>query len=338
MALMKWMLTLVILTGWCPRSDAAVLFEESEVIEVQLTGPLHSIFEDKEQRQEQPFLLSVDGATILVRARIRGKSRARICNFPPLRLNFTGSDTRQSVFEGQEELKLVTHCRGNSSGSMNVLEEYAAYRIFNLLTDTSYRARLLHITYEDTGHDLDANEKRNYGFLIEPKEQLQERIGGEWVQLPGVKMSRVEEDHAALVFVFEYLIGNTDWSLLLADGDDACCHNGDLLEIDSELYYVPYDFDLAGLVNASYAKPDPSLHLKNDRKRRYRGYCIDSAPLERAIRLIKSKEADILGLLQELPEYPEKTAGKNLEYFEKFFESADNEAKLLKKFERGCLD
>ena len=117
---------------------------------------------------------------------MRGKSRARICSFPPLRLNFTGSKTEHTVFEGQGKLKLVTHCRGGKGGNTSVLEEYAVYRMFNLLSEYGLRVRLLHISYEAPGADA----IQQYGFIIEPKKQLLARTGGEWAKLPGVRLSR----------------------------------------------------------------------------------------------------------------------------------------------------
>jgi len=331
---MKSQCALLLLLMWTPPSFAAVLFEENGVIEARLSGPLDSVLEDSVKREEQPFLIHVDGADIPVKVRLRGKSRARICAFPPLRLNFTGSDTRQTVFEGQKKLKLVTHCRNGDGGDTSLLEEYATYRIFSLLSEYSYRVRLLHISYEDPGDAA----KQQYGFVIEPKKQLLTRTGGEWAKLPGVRLSRLEDKQAALVYVFQYLVGNTDWSLVTAEGSDTCCHNIDLLAIDSQLNLVPYDFDLSGLVNAGYAKPDASLHIKSVRQRRYRGYCTDNEALADAIRRIKSKKAEILRVFEELPGYPDKAEADNVKYLGKFFEMAENEPKLIKSFAKACLE
>jgi len=335
---MRGLLALVLLLGWSPPSGAAGLFEENDIIEIRLTGPLNALFRDTEQREEQPFLLNVEGVDIPVKVRVRGKSRARLCDFPPLRLNFAGGEALQTVFAGQQTLKLVTHCRNDKGRSENTLEEYAAYRIFNLLSDYSYRVRLLHISYDDTGLERDTDALPQYGFIIEPKQHLPARTGGEWARIPGVKMSWIDDSQAALVFVFQYLIGNTDWSLVPAEGEDACCHNGDLLKIDTGLYLVPYDFDLSGLVSANYAKPDASLRLKNVRQRLYRGYCIDKDALAGAIHIVNSKQAEILGVLKQLPGYTDKMAAKSGAYLERFFELAENENKLLKSFEKKCLD
>ncbi|MFC1720580.1 hypothetical protein ACFL00_05555 [Pseudomonadota bacterium] len=334
MMFMKCLYALILLLLWTPPSFAAVLFEENEVIEARLTGPLDSVFEDSEQREEQLFQINVGGTDIPVKVRMRGKSRARICAFPPLRLNFTGSDTGNTVFAGQEKLKLVTHCRNGDGGDTSLLEEYATYRIFSLLSDNSFRVRLLHISYEDSG----ANVKQQYGFVIEPAKQLLARTGGEWAKLPGVRLSRLDDKQEALVYVFQYLIGNTDWSLVTAEGSETCCHNVDLLELDSELYPVPYDFDLSGLVKAAYAKPDASLHIKSVRQRRYRGYCMDNEALAGAVRWIQSKQAEILQVFEELPDYPDKAKTDNVKYLKQFFDMAENEPKLIKSFAKYCLE
>jgi hypothetical protein len=118
------------------------------------------------------------------------------------------------------------------------------------------------------------------------------------------------EHQAAHVFVLEYLIGTTDWSFALADGDDACCHNGDLLKINGKLNYVPYDFDLAGLINAAYTKPDSSIRIRKVTSRLYRGYCLSPEALQDAIQIIKSKRDDIFAVLGGTPGYSGKDAEK----------------------------
>jgi hypothetical protein len=100
---------------------------------------------------------------------------------------------------------------------------------------------------------------------------------------------------------------------------------------------VPYDFDLAGLVNAAYAKPDPSLRLRSVTRRRYRGYCVSQEALRGAIQIVKSKRKDILAVLTGIPGYTVKEMEDNIEYLDGFFELAQDEEKLLKSFERSCL-
>lgn len=327
---------LVMLT-FAASAFATPLFDDSAVIEIELTGPISSVIANKSSRDELPFVLRANGVEHDVYLRTRGKSRMRVCDFPPLRIGFSGNDTADSVFAGQTQLKLVTQCQKHKSSTSNLLEEFTAYRIFNLISDISYKVRLLRVRYTDTDADLRPEMVEQYGFFIESKAGLAERTRLEPATLIGVKRSSFNQQQVAEVYVFQYLIGNTDWSLVMADGDDECCHNGELFKSESDLFYVPYDFDLAGLVNARYAKPDPELGIRSVTQRRYRGYCVSTEVLISAIRRIKALRSDILQVPGEIPGRSAKDVAANIQYLERFFDEAENEEKLIKSFEKRCL-
>lgn len=328
---------LLLLSCACAAATASPLFDDETILEISLTGPLGSTIEDKQDRAERPFVLSADGFDHDVEVRIRGNSRVRVCQFPPLRINFERSKTERTTFTDQDKLKLVTHCRENKSAESHVLREYTAYKIFNRISDVSYRVRLARISYSDTDGELSPATFERYAFFIESADGLAERTGARSIDIDGVSLSSLSESHAARAFIFEYLIGNTDWSLVTADTDEYCCHNGDLFELDSERYYVPYDFDLAGLVNARYAKPDSSLRISRVTQRLYRGYCISSEALRAALLEIKSKKETVLAAVHEVPGFASKDKETTLKYVERFFEQAEDEDKLLRSFERRCL-
>ena len=317
--------------------SASSLFEDNTVFEVSLIGPLSSLFEEENDRRELPFILHANGVEHSIKVRVRGMSRRHLCSFPPLRFYFAVDDTAQSIFEGENKLKLVTHCRENKSAQLDTLQEYAAYRIFNLISDVSYKVRLLHITYTDTDGRLKEDIFDRYGFLIESESGLADRVGGQPALVTGVSLRTLDSQQAAAVFVFQYLIGNTDWSLVTADEDDTCCHNGDLVDVGSVRYYVPYDFDLSGLVNARYARPDPSLRISRVTQRQYRGYCVSTDPVKRALSAIKSRRVDILDLISQLPGVSQKDIEATTNYLEKFFVRASDEDKIVQSFERMCL-
>jgi hypothetical protein len=336
MALLRPMALGLFLLSW-PAFATTPLFEESSTIDIELIGPLHSLIEVGEKRDEVPFVLRENGTDHQVMVRLRGKSRLRVCKFPPLRLRFGTDGSATGAFAGQDKVKLVTHCRNNDKGETNTLEEYTAYRIFALLSDISYRVRLLRVTYTDTDQKLSDNAHLRYAFAIEPIEQLAQRTGGEALEVKGLPVARLNREQASLVFVFQYLIGNTDWSFVMAENDETCCHNGDLLEIDRSIFYVPYDFDLAGIVNASYAKPDSTLRLKNVRQRRYRGYCTDMESVRTALRYIKSQESNIFDTVASIPGFTENERQTLQEYLAGFFVKARDEDKLLEMYEKRCI-
>jgi len=318
-------------------SAAASLFDETSILEVTLEGPLSSVSQDSRDRGERPFTIRGDGYATDVDVRMRGKSRAEHCRFPPLRLDFAAKTLRDGPFAGQNKLKLVTHCRGKPEYEQNVLEEYAAYLILNVLTDMSFRVRLLRITYVDTDTPGEGPLTR-FGFVIEPDEALARRMGGDALKVRDVTRTMLEPQNAALIYIFQYLIGNTDWSLVRFFHGEFCCHNGKLFHVDGRIYYVPYDFDMSGLVNARYAKPQPELRLRSVRVRRYRGYCTDSATLRAALRAVLRQRAAILEVFEGLPGLTDKNRRRQSRYIEGFFDTAETkEDKLLREFERRCL-
>ena len=332
-----WTTVLVwLVSGLVSPLCIASIFEDQSPLEIELTGPLWSLIDNKEERKEWPFRLLIGQAELDLEVRARGNSRMRLCDFPPLRFNFMEANTAGTPFAGQDKLKLVTRCKKGDRYENDVLEEYAAYRIFSLFSDVSYRVRLVHLTYTDTDGRLDEAFRESYGYLIEPLEQLVSRVNGTLSEIPAVSLKRLDEKQAALVYVFEYLIANTDWSFVKADSDEYCCHNIKLVKIDPKIFPVPYDFDLAGLVSARYAKPDPSLKITKVSQRLYRGFCTGTEILREALKDISSKEAGVLDIIASLPVLTEKEKKNRIDYLGKFFEKAGDEDKLIAMFEKRC--
>lgn len=333
----RWRIILAwLVAGPASPLCAASLFDDPSTLEIELTGPLWSLLENKNDREELPFRLRSGAVELDLQIRGRGKSRMRVCDFPPLRLNFKQADTAGTLFEGEDKLKLVTRCRRGDRNESDVLEEYATYLIFSLLSDVSYRTRLVHLTFNDTDGDLKDDYRESYGFLIEPVEQLLSRVDGSLSETTGVALRQLDQNQAALVYVFQYLIANTDWSFVTAEQAEYCCHNIELIKIGSKLFPVPYDFDLAGIVNAAYARPDPSLGIKKVTQRVYRGFCTDSDILRDALRSITSREAEILRVIAGLPMLDEREKENRIDYLGDFFKAADKEDKLIRMFEKRC--
>ena len=334
-------LTLLALGPLASPAFSSPLFDDDSVIEIRLSGPLRTLARNKKSadRVEYPFLLSVDGTDIPVNVRVRGKSRTIVCGFPPLRLQFPVDGTRQTVFAGQDKLKLVTHCKSDKQAfENNLLEEYTAYRIFNLISDAGYRVRLLRVHYNDTDGGLKHLEHPYYGFLIESDRELAERIGGEVSTIGGVPYSRLNDSQTSLVYVFQYLIGNTDWSLITADGEDVCCHNVHLIEKNGSLYPIPYDFDFSGLVKASYAKPNAIVGTNRVTQRVYRGYCkLSIDQVAPALEKIKALREPIMTLVEQSPVIDKEDTDSRVSYIGRFFEKAENSVKLLKQFDGDCV-
>lgn len=312
------------------------LFDDDSILEVTLRGPLSTLIKHKRSRGEYPFTLAIDDASLDVAVRIRGNSRVAVCRFPPLRLNFSASGPEGTPFAGEDKLKLVTHCRnGNERSQDSVLNEFAAYRIFNLISERSYRVRLLRIRYEDTDGEQRKLEQSHYGFLIESDEGLARRLGGTVANVESIRFSSLDLQQTARLNVFQYLIGNKDWSFVTADNDDTCCHNIDLLEVGNTLVPIPYDFDLAALTRANYGARGK---LNQSTRREYNGYCRTSADmLDRAIDRVQRLKDQIVTTALHVPALDNDNRERRAAFAAVYFEEAEDRVALLARFERNCI-
>ena len=333
----KILATGVILIAFGVDISAAPLFEDSARLEIELVGPIKELTADRNGKQEMQFTLRTQGIDHEINVRLRGNSRRRVCEFPPLRLNFKTNATAETVFENQNKLKLVTHCRERDAAEQDLLKEYMAYRIFNMLSEKSYRVRLVSINYVDTDPTRAGKTLKRYGYFIESSNELAERIAATRVTRTGVSLGSLDSRQASLVYVFQYLIGNTDWSLVRADTEEFCCHNTDLFGTASEFALIPYDFDLSGLVDSSYAKPDPELRIRIVRQRAYRGYCLPADHLTSALQLIAGKQYEITELPMDIPGLIPKEKEITSRYLGEYFKSAKDIEKIVRKFDSRCL-
>ncbi|MDP7359126.1 MAG: hypothetical protein QF828_12005, partial [Pseudomonadales bacterium] len=218
---------LVALLVW-PLSLAAMqdtLFRSHEVLKLQLSGPLRQLNRERNKTKiygpARLSYLAEDGSevSLATNLEVRGNYRKQmtVCRFSQMRVLFDKASTKDTLFANQTKLKLVTNCRpGKRTYQAYVLTEYLAYRIFNLLTDNSFRVRLVDMTY----YDMKKNKRlhSSLGFFIEHKKRMAERLGAEHIELNQVPRSQLDAHQAALVAVFQYMIGNTDWSILKGEG------------------------------------------------------------------------------------------------------------------------
>ena len=344
-----WTLTvlvwfLVVTTAEAEVSGTAdPLFQSLDVVEVRLVAPIATIMRNrKESKQFDGKLLHIDAAgtstELDVEIRTRGRFRLQksVCPFAPLRLNFKKSQTKGTLFAGQDKLKLVTHCKNRSKRyEQALLREYLAYRILNELTDISFRVRLLKITYEDAS--ARKPQQTTYGFVVEDKDRLADRVALSTLDIDGTKVSALQPGFTNLVSMFHFLIGNTDFSPIAGD-TDTCCHNHVLLGRDDELAYsVPYDFDQAGLVDAPHAEPNERFKLRSVTQRLYRGRCSNNQFLEETLEKYRQQRAAILKLPSEPAGFTAATSKTLEKYITQFYEIIDSPDRVNKLLVRKCI-
>ena len=316
------------------------LFETHELFELTLHAPIKTLNRNRDTSIRYPSSIGygVDAHAINldVQVEVRGKYRRQpmICRTPPLRILFDhDNQVEGTIFENQKRLKLVTQCDPyNSNYESYLVLEYLAYRILNQITPRSFNVRLARIAYTDT----DSGKSRtSLGFFIEHKKRLANRLGARHLEIDQTSAVVLESSHLNQASLFQLLIGNVDWSATSTKTDE-CCHNYKLFQEGDSLLSIPYDFDLSGLVNARYAKPDTELGLKTIRDRRYRGYCRNNDFLDDNIELFNHEKAAILDLFQTSPYLPERKKKSAISYLEGFYRIINNPKRVTRVITAKC--
>lgn len=320
----------------------APLFSSDDLLEVTITAPFSQIMKVRSNEEDTAGTLSYQdpeaGEVVLdVGIRTRGRYRRQndVCPFAPLRLNF--GKTKGTLFAKSKRLKLVTHCRtGIDRYAQALLREYIAYRILNSVTDKSFRVRLLRATYVESGSGEVV--ETNYAFLIERDSQVAKRLGLKIDKAESAEVRNLDGEHLNLVSLFQYLIGNTDFSPIRGAEGEACCHNFVLMGNDSgTLLSMPYDFDMSGLVSAPYGTPNPRFGLRNVRQRLYRGRCVNDKYLDGSIKAFQDARQTILDIGPSTPGLSGSSTSRLTKYIEDFYDVIDSPKQVERRIRKECL-
>lgn len=328
------------------RADAPAepdpLFASHDPLEIHIAGPISTLVDERPDEDYLPATLTwlePGGAevTVDIGLRTRGNFRRRrdICRFPPLRINFRKKDVAHTLFHGQDALKLVTHCRDREKYRQLVAREYLVYRMLNVLTDYSYRARLLTVRYTDT--EDGGEEHEALGMLIEHGKRFSKRTGLEDLEVGRTRHAALEPAYAALTSIFHFMIGNTDYSPIAGPANDECCHNADLFaDSRGKEYPVPYDFDMSGMVDAPYAAPNERFGLRSVRQRLYRGYCLHNAHLDAALARVRDQREALYALLDAESALSVPSARSMRRYLDSFYDVVDDSRDVERTIRDRC--
>ena len=319
------------------EAGAVPLFQSDAPIELTLTADFKALKGDRRgETPERPATVTLTGDSELsldAQLRTRGSFRRERanCSFPPLRINFKKKQVEGTVFGGQDKLKIVGSCRPNrDSYEQLVLSEYLAYKAFQTVSPTAFQVRLARITYVDASGDDEPFTR--FAFFIEDDDAVAGRFGAQVLDLPegrNLPPGVLDPPSAATLAVFQYMIGNTDWS-------DAQAHNTELLDLVGTGIPVPYDFDFAGIVNAPYSTPDPRLHLTSVRERLYRGWCWSALDMSALLGRFRGAEADIMSLYEDFPYLEDGERNRALAYLRSFFDDIETDERAQARFLRDC--
>ena len=323
--------------------ELAPLFADHGIVEVTIRAPLTTLMDlrpDKEYLDGTLTYAEADGTstTLSLKLRTRGNYRRDEdhCDFAPIRLNFRQGELAETLFAGQDKLKLVTHCRTNDKRfEQLVAREYIAYRLLHALTSISFAVRLFDITYVDTES---GDEVTRLGFVIEDDEAVAKRNDLRIVEVDRVLPEELDPRRQNLVHVFEYMIGNTEYSFVNPNPGKDCCHNMDVLSVTGEPPYLPlpFDFDFSGMVNAPYAQPNPRYPIQVVRTRYYKGICANNDLLPDTLELFLNRRSDLERVVSDAGFLSGRSRRSIGQYLKDFFEKIARPGRVRRDLVEMC--
>lgn len=214
-------------------------------------------------------------------------------------------------------------------GTQFVVYEWLVYRLYNVITPKSFRARLVKVKMVSSKNNKGPDPF--YGILLEDEKQMAKRNGTISLK-KGRRPEQTDSSSFITMAVFEYMIGNTDWSVQFLQ-------NIKLISADSNAVpvTVPYDFDMAGIVNSPYARPADELKMYSVRERRYRGYCIqDLKKFDTVIEFYNKRKEDIYAIYTNCPLLDTKYVKSTIKFLDDFYSTINNPDALKKDFQYPC--
>ena len=316
------------------KSDSSAkkikLFKDDVPLQMTLTTDIRQLTGEKSKAAFQKAIVSLklpDSTDVKeeIELRARGNFRKDYCYIPSLMLNFKTVDMNKTA--SLEKMKMVCTCRMGKEFEQLVLKEYISYKIFNTLTDKSFRVRLVNINF------IDSEGKKKpisqYGFLIEDVDDMAKRNGCRELELKKLQAEASDREYMTLVNLFQFMIGNTDWSV---PGD----HNIKLIQhrdsANARPFAVPYDFDFAGLVDAPYAIPDEQLGTTTVTQRVYRGFPRTMEELQASIVNFNNKKPDIYKLITDEALLDKKQKDGMIKYLDEFYKIISEPRSIKREF------
>jgi hypothetical protein len=312
------------------------VFLESDILPIKLS---YSIKEVKKETNDSTYIDSKldyrlkDGSwqSLPIQLRSRGNYRLKNCYFPPLKMKTKKADSKNTLFEGHKNFKIVMPCLLQSDNNDNIVKEYMAYKLFEMVSPYHFKSRLLAIDFEeDKGSKTKSFNLK--GILVEDDKKMAKRLDG---NVYDRSMHPLNQEALSSIrnAIFQYMIGNTDFS-------QAYQHNIKVVYIDKNMVPVPYDFDMAGFVNCSYAVVSQiqgeSLGMESVTERKFRGFARDIKLYEQVRQEFINNKQKLISILDSNASFfedpKEFSTAKN--YILSFFEVLENS----QKFKSEILD
>jgi len=298
-----------------PFSD---LFNINNPFEMDLIFDIKGFIKNKDSEEYVDAMIAYnneDGTRIEknIRIRPRGNSRKKLCYLPPIKIDFDDEDYEIDLFNDFGKVKLATTCKVASNHEQYLIKEYLAYKMYETLTEVSFKTYSLKINF------IDSQGKKkpftSYSFIIEDIDDVAKRNGAIEIENNGLLPVHLDRPSMNTFAMYQYLISNVDWHI-------PNLHNVKLIKsLDHKRPLpqpIPYDLDYCGLVNTDYAVTPERIPIESLTERYWMGTCLQDSEYEEVAKLFLEHKDDILKIWEDcefLEKFNRTTAIKFINQF-----------------------
>ena len=248
------------------QASPSPLFSSNEVIELTMKGTFPTPVRNHElEIPIVPGTISYKDASgqeksLVVNFQSRGKSKASLCQFRPVRILWNDDHKKAgSPFENLKgkDMKLATHCTytsgtiaENPEPNEDIIKEYSVYKLLKALGFETLEVRLAKINYVN---EADGSTVEGLGFFLEPNPAFAKRCGLSHTKKESLdQVVKARDPRIDIPFLLARLIvDSSDYFIQDPDGRWHG-HNAELFESAEKRarLAIPYDFNDSLLVGA----------------------------------------------------------------------------------------
>jgi hypothetical protein len=191
------------------------------------------------------------------------------------------------------------------------------------------RTRLARITWRDSADRV--KPMTVTAFFTELDEEVAKETSETLrEEMKGARFRDVDQPTLQSLSLFEFMVGNTDWSL-------GALHNIYLLQ-DSVGIVTPvaYDWDWSGLVNTRYSVPDYRLPIKRVTERHFMGPCHTLAEWAPTLTRYREQKGALDAVWSAIPDLSPGKQAQAAKYLEGFWRIIDSERDFKNTVMRTC--
>lgn len=310
------------------------LFDKDDILNISLKFDLSTYFRAKPQKEYLKAKITfhpgeADSASGEIRLKTRGVFRNQYCMFAPIDLNFKKADFGYSDLNKISKIKLVPQCSSGKDKEDWVLREYLAYKLFNVLTDTSFRVRLVRVTYIDSENKRKKPAKPviQYAFFIEPAYMLTARTNSIELTTANLNQKFIIPQIMDRMAIFNFMIGNYDWSV--PGRHNVFVTKSKEIDLSGLAIAIPHDFDWTGLVNPTYAVPAEEIGTESVRDRLFLGICRKKEIYNKELDVFLEKKEQFYKVINDCSYIDQKAKKDMTDYLDGFYDMLSGKKDLI---------